>query len=98
MNATAAAGRPVELGRYETDQGTRVLVGHRVDGEVQITDRPVPGAPGRSYFVESGFRTKAELAMLVRDYRRQAERFGCPPMSREAIAQIVEDSKEAALS
>lgn len=103
MSATAttaknATGKPVELGRYETEHGTRVLVGQRVDGEVQITDRPLPHRPGRPYFVDADIESKVELAGLVADYRRQAERFGCCPMSREAIDQLIEDSKEASVS
>jgi hypothetical protein len=99
MTKTATApkttGKPVELGRYETEAGIRVLVGRRVDGEVRVLDCPAPGTPGRSYFVEAGFESKAELAMLVADYRREGERLGVSPMSREALEELVEASKEA---
>jgi hypothetical protein len=40
---------------------------------------------GRRYFVERGFESKAELAVLIADYRREAQRLGACPMSREAI-------------
>ena len=64
----------------------RVLVGRRIDGIVHVYDYPRSGR-GRRYFVESGFESKAELAVLLADYRRQAERLGACPMSREAIAR-----------
>jgi hypothetical protein len=53
----------------------------------------------RTYFVESGFDSMRELAMLVVDYRRQAERLGCIPMSRAALRRLVElDALADALS
>lgn len=77
-------GQRVELGRYETPSEKRILVGQRIDGVVRIDDWPRDGR-GRRYFVEAGFDSKAELAVLVADYRRQAKRLGSCPMSREAI-------------
>jgi hypothetical protein len=53
QTAERRSGRPSELGRYAIAEGERVLVGQRVDGVVQVTDRPL-GRPGRSYLVESG--------------------------------------------
>lgn len=88
MSATATKCKPgqrVELGRYEIPGEQRVLVGRRVEGKVCVYDYPL-GRQGRRYFVERGFDSKAELALLVADYRRQAERLGACPMSREAIA------------
>ncbi|HEX8959850.1 MAG TPA: hypothetical protein VF770_08510 [Solirubrobacterales bacterium] len=88
MNATEtqhATGQPVELGRYSTPQeGERVLVGRRIEGVVHVFDCPHAGR-GRRYFVESGFASKAELAMLLADYRRRAARLGACPMSPDAI-------------
>jgi hypothetical protein len=88
MNATAtrsATGHPVELGRYTLpEEGERVLVGRRIDGVVHVFDCPL-GRRGRRYFVEAGFASKAELAVLVADYRRRAERLGTCPMSSQAI-------------
>ncbi len=49
-----AAGKPVVLATYECDEGTRQLVGQRVDDVPRITDRPV--GPGRSYLVEETSR------------------------------------------
>jgi hypothetical protein len=74
----------VELGRYAVPDEARVLAGRRIDGEVYVYDYPASGN-GRPYFVECGFESKAELAILLADYRRQAKRLGVCPMSREAI-------------
>ncbi len=89
MSTTTAAptGRSVELGRYRTEDGERVLVGRRIEGEVFVYD--YPRGPGRPYFVERGFECKAELAVLVADYRRQAAKLGACPMSREAITRAL---------
>jgi hypothetical protein len=87
VTATAAppSGRQVELGRYEVPQGTRVLTGRRIDGVVHVYDFPVDH-PGRGYFVEKDFESRAELALLIADYRRQAERIGACPMASSAWA------------
>lgn len=83
---TETCGARVELGRYETEIGERVLVGRRIEGEVFVYDYPVTGE-GRPWFVERGFDSKAELAVLVADYRRRAAELGACPMSREAIGR-----------
>ena len=87
MAAAAAAdsqGQRCELGRYAVPDGARVLVGQRIDGVVHVFDWPAVGR-GRRYHVEAGFESKAELAVLLADYRRFAERLGVCPMSRAAI-------------
>ncbi len=58
MSATATATAPATgsakvLATYECDEGTRQLVGQRVDGIVRITDRRT-NAGGRAYLVEEG--------------------------------------------
>jgi len=78
-------GPRVELGRYATPEGERILVGRRIDGEIFVYDHPV--GPGHPYFVERGFGSKAELAILLADYRRQAEALGACPMSAGAIGR-----------
>lgn len=78
-----ATGPTVELGRYTLEEGERVLVGRRIEGEVYVYDRPV--AAGRPYFVERGFSSMRELAALTADYRRRAAELGACPMSAEAI-------------
>jgi hypothetical protein len=88
MNATATQGRTgnsVELGHYETPEGARVLIGRRIEGVVHVFDSPQRNRNGRRFFVEAGFESMAELAVLIADYRRQAKRLGACPMSREAI-------------
>lgn len=92
MSATAIQTRPAqlhELGRYTVSDQARVLVGRRIEGEVFVYDYPRDGR-GRRYFVESGFESKAELAVLLADYRREADRLGTCPMSHEAIERAFE--------
>jgi hypothetical protein len=90
-----STGKAVELGRYVTEaRQQRILLGRRIDGVVHIYDAPLGSGPGRTYFVERGFETRGELAMLVRDYLRQAERLGCCPMSRQAVRLFIEASRE----
>jgi hypothetical protein len=72
MSATAIQSHPAQLnilGRYTVSEEARVLVGRRIEGEVFVYDYPGDG-DGRRYFVESGFESKAELAVLLADYRR----------------------------
>jgi hypothetical protein len=92
-NATAQqrTGKPCELGRYNTNEGDRILVGQRVDGIVQITDRPL-GRAGRSYLVEAGIASMGELAALVADYRAQAASLGDCPM-RASLLDLRESSR-----
>ena len=92
MGATAVlsnSGQLCELGRYSVPDEARVLVGREIEGELCVFDYPHRG-PGRRYFVEAGFESKAELAILLADYRRQAERLGACPMGREAIARALD--------
>jgi hypothetical protein len=87
MSATAIQSHSPqlhELGRYSLTDEERVLVGRRIDGEVFVYDYPRDGQ-GRGFFVESGFESKAELAVMVADYRREAARLGTCPMSSKAI-------------
>jgi len=82
MSATAtteqATGKPKVLATYRCDEGTRQLVGQRVDGIVRITDRRAAG--GRSYLVEEGITRMAELEAIVDDYLAKAKRLGYVPM------------------
>ena len=61
----------VELGRYRTRHGERVLVGQRILGVVRITDIPAAGR-GRRYLVECEFTAKVELDAIVDDYLERA--------------------------
>ena len=81
MSETAtkpATGAPQLLAEYDCDEGRRQLIGQRVDGKVRITDRR-PG--GRSYLVDEGFSSMAELEALVADYLEKARRLGYAPMA-----------------
>lgn len=51
-------------GTYEADEGTRQLVGQRVDGIVRTTDRRKDAA-GRSYLVDEGIGCMAELDAII---------------------------------
>ena len=90
---TSKKHQTVELGRYVTARGEeRMLVGRRdEDGVIRLFDLPMPGdrLRGRSYFVEAGFESKAELAIFRRRYLEDAAALGDSPMGRAAIDQIV---------
>lgn len=90
----------VELARYVTDIGEqRILTGRRGgDDVVRIYDVPVDPA-GRMHLVEEGIERWSEIAMLRRDYLRQAERLGECPMSPRALRRMVEiQRREESLS
>jgi hypothetical protein len=92
MSATAIqspAAQLAVLGQYTAADEDRVLVGRRIDGEVFVYDYPADGN-GRRYFVDRGIGSKAELAILVADYRREADRLGTCPMSGDAIDRAFE--------
>jgi hypothetical protein len=75
MTATreARVGERVELARYTIAGCNRVLYGQRIDGVVRVTDKPASGG-GRSFLVERGLTSKAELEALVADYISESTR------------------------
>ncbi len=75
---TTTRGQRVELARYDTDTGARVLVGQRIDGTVHVFDEPTTDGP--TYEVEAGLESKAALDALVADYLAKAKRIGYAPM------------------
>jgi hypothetical protein len=79
-----SAGEPVELGRYRTAHGERILVGQRVCGVVRVSDLPSSGR-GRRYLVERELTSKAELDALVADYLAQARAHVDCPMRVPAL-------------
>ena len=83
---TPAVGQRTELGAYEVNRTSRVIVGQRIDGVVRVSDVPRAGT-GRSYLIERELDTKAELDALVADYLAEAHRLDAVPMS---IAPSVE--------
>jgi hypothetical protein len=82
----AMTHKPCELGQYTLSDEARVLVGRLIEGVLHVFDHPRDGG-GRRYFVEAGFESDRELAVLLADYRRQAKRVGACPMSSEAIGR-----------
>ena len=75
-------GVRVELARYTTPAGERIVYGQRVDGVVRVTD--VPASRGaRAYLVERGLEQDGNSALnaLVVDYVEQGQRLGLPPMA-----------------
>jgi hypothetical protein len=85
---SAAVGQRVELARYTTSAGKRIVFGQRVNGVVRVTDKPA--GRGRSFLVERGLTSKAELDALVEDYVEQSERRDEPA----ALVRVGEDLTE----
>jgi hypothetical protein len=85
MNATApATGEQKVLADYECDEGTRQLVGQRIDGRVALSD--MPAAPqGKVYLIERHVPCKRELDGLVDDYLALAAELGRPPLRGDWI-------------
>lgn len=75
---TTQCGDRVELARYETDTGARVLTGQRIDGIVHVFDEP--NDTGTTYTIEAGLESKAALDALITDYLAKAKKTGWPPM------------------
>ena len=99
QTTTGKKRQTVELGRYATARGEeRMLAGRRgEDRVIRLFDLPMPGdrLRGRSYFVEAGFESKAELAIFRRRYLEDAESLGDSPMSKAAIDRIVNFDPDA---
>ena len=66
-------GERVQLARYTISAGARVLYGQRINGVVRVTDKPASGH-GRSFLVERGLTSNAELEALVADYISESQR------------------------
>ena len=81
MTATRrpASGEPTVLATYECDEGTRQLVGQRIDGRVALSDVPASGQ-GRVYLIERHLPSMAELDGLVADYLAMAAQLDRPPL------------------
>ena len=78
-------GERVELARYTTPAGERVVHGQRINGVVRVTDVPAEGR-GRAYLVERELEQDGHAALLalVADYINQAELHGAVPMTAPA--------------
>ena len=68
----------VELDRYTTSAGKRVIYGQRVRGVVRIVDAPARGR-GRRYVIERELTAMAELEAIVADYLKQATTWNTIP-------------------
>ena len=83
MTPTSEAPNPpseaMVLATYRCDEGTRQLVGQRVDGVPRITDRP-DGEVGCCYLVEDNISSMPELQAIVDDYLAKAKQIGYAPM------------------
>src|SRR4051794_23809905 len=67
----AFAGPRVELARYLTSAGERVISAVRVGGIVVVSDWPAAGG-GRAFVIERGVSCQRELYALVTDYVDQS--------------------------
>lgn len=85
-------GKRIELARYITPAGERVIHGQRVDGVIRVTDRPVgpTGTDARAYLVERGLETKGELDALVADYLATALRRHTVPMADAPLQRYLD--------
>ena len=93
-----SAGPLTPLARYVISSGERVVHGQRVDGVVRLVDKPAEGA-GRSYLVERGLTSYAELQAIVADYVQQSVlrdepavlvRLGDAPVVRDDGSELAE--------
>jgi hypothetical protein len=91
VTITPHVGERVELGRYRTSSGERVLYGQRVNGVVRITDNPTGG--GRAYLVERGLEEDgyAALNALLADYLGQAGELDGVPMATSILANYLRE-------
>ena len=76
---TTEAGAPKLLAEYRCDEGTRQLIGQRVNSAVHVSDVPA-GDQGRVHLVERAIGCMAELDALIADYLETARRIGHCPM------------------
>ena len=72
-------GQRVELARYDSDTGVRLLIGQRIDGVVHVFDEPATG-DHPAFLVETHLERNSELTALVDDYLAKAKRLGYSPM------------------
>jgi hypothetical protein len=87
MSATAikpANGQPQILATYQSNEGTRQVVGQRINGTVAVSDIPA-GDQGKVYLIERRVSSMDELDGIVSDYCELAAQLGRPPMQRDWI-------------
>jgi hypothetical protein len=90
LHRSPYVGERVELARYSTRTGERVLYGQRIDGVVRVTDSPSQGR-GRAYLIERGLEQDgyAALKALVADYTAEAKRLNAIPMAMSAVRHTI---------
>jgi hypothetical protein len=76
-------GEPEVRATYECDEGTRQLVGQRINGRVALSDVPV--SVGKVYLVERHVTSMAELEAIEADYLALAATLGRPPLRSDWI-------------
>jgi hypothetical protein len=74
-----SVGELVELSRYSTARGQRIVRGQRILGVVRVTDAPADGN-GRTYLVERGLQSHQELLGLVSHYVEHGRQLGDIPL------------------
>jgi hypothetical protein len=79
-----ATGEPEVRATYECDEGTRRLVGQRINGRVALSDVPVSDV-GKVYLVERHLASLAELEAIEADYLALAATLGRPPLRGDWI-------------
>jgi len=87
MTATPTNGRtgnPKILARYECSDGSRQLIGQRINGRIALSDVPI-GDEGKVYLVERHVPCSDELDGIVADYLHLAAELGRPPMAEDWI-------------
>src|SRR2546422_8486907 len=80
----------LKVARYSISAGEGVLYGQRVDGIVRVVEKPAQDGAGRSFLVERGLTSQAELEALVADYLRQS-------VERDEPAALVRVADDLAL-
>src|SRR5206468_837342 len=80
------AGPRVELARYLTSDGERVIYAVRVGGMVVVSDWPA-GGPGRAFVIERGVSCERELYALLTDYVDQSIARD-EPATRVAVREV----------
>jgi hypothetical protein len=77
-------GEPEVRATYKCDEGTRQLVGQRIDGLVALSDVPASDV-GKVYLVERYVSSMAELEAIEADYLALAATLGRPPLRSDWI-------------
>jgi hypothetical protein len=83
-STTPTTSKPEVRATYECDEGTRQLVGQRINGRVALSDVPVSDV-GKVYLLERHGTSMAELEAIEADYLALAATLRRPPLRSEWI-------------